>query len=165
MTSKPHIVVEGVDGAGKSTLITAIHMVIHWPIQGSEGPPLFPGEMDRRVKRYASIRTPCIFDRHPVVSQPIYGTMRSHEDFISRELIDDFYKTNPIFIYCDPIERGMSSHRRSIIDTDAHLHQVIEHYATLLALYRAWAIKHAHIFYRIGDDVDRIVDALKGIVT
>jgi len=75
------IVVEGVDNSGKSTLIKALQVVFpERPVQGSEGPPKYKGEMDERVARYIMQPANTIYDRHPCVSQPIYGTMRSHLD-------------------------------------------------------------------------------------
>jgi hypothetical protein len=38
------------------------------------------------------------------------------------------------------------------VDTEEHLQQVKDNYDKVLALYRAWAIRYAHIIYRIGDD-------------
>jgi hypothetical protein len=44
------------------------------------------------------------------------------------------------------------------VDSEEHLRQVEEGYDYLLKLYRAWAIRRAHIIYRIGDDMTLIAD-------
>jgi len=152
------IVVEGIDNSGKSTLVSHLRTVLGYPSQESEGPPHYPGEMNLRVARYASLHH-VIFDRHPVVSQTIYGSLRSHSDPIRPDLVQQFYDARPLFIYCDPGIRGMTGHvRRDTVDTDAHLSEVTRGYEQLLIMYRAWAIQHAHIIYRIGDDMDFIAD-------
>lgn len=154
------IVVEGVDNSGKSTLIRALHVVLpDWRLQGSEGPPKYKGEMDVRVQAYGlnHPRT-TIYDRHPCVSQPIYGTMRSHLDPIASHLITEFYDRDPIFIYCDGGDRGMKAHVfNPETDTEEHLMSVKDNYDNLLHHYRSWAAKYALISYRVGDSVSRVV--------
>lgn len=160
----PHIVIEGVDASGKSTLASQLQLALpHCPIQPSEGPPKHPGEITIRVRRYLQFSGTTIFDRHPVVSQTIYGTMRSHRDIIETQLVDHFYKSRPLFIYCDPLERGLAQHtRNTAVDTDDHITQIHSNYERLLALYRQWAIAHAHFVYRIGDNAQRLIAAVKG---
>jgi hypothetical protein len=153
------IVVEGVDNSGKSTLIKALQTVFpHAPVQGSEGPPKYKGEMDERVARYIMQPANTIYDRHPCVSQPIYGTMRTHLDPIKPELIKLFYDKRPLFIYCDGGTRGMEQHQvNHQVDTPEHLAAVADNYTKLLIQYRHWAAQHALINYRIGDDIQRLV--------
>lgn len=156
------IVVEGVDNSGKSALIRALRLVLPtWQVQGSEGPPKHKGEMDERVTRYLDLPTTTIFDRHPCVSQPIYGMMRTHTDSINPELIERFYFTNPLFIYCDGGERGMKAHVfNPETDTPEHLAAVTENFDELLYCYRAWAGRHAFMSYRIGDSVARVIEVV-----
>ena len=161
-----HIIVEGIDASGKSTLAIALARAFHWTIQLSEGPPHFPGEMNTRLTRYANFHQPHIFDRHPVVSQVIYGTLRTHSEPVSQSFITNFYKAGHVIIYCDPGDRGMASHQfNPTVDTPEHLDQVHANYHTLLNLYRVWAIGRAHLMYRIGDSVLRIINATKGMIS
>lgn len=162
------IVVEGVDNAGKSTLIRALQVVLPgWVVQGSEGPPKHKGEMDERVTRYLHDLGPkTIFDRHPCVSQPIYGLMRSHADPVSPGLIAQFYSSEPFFIYCDGGDRGMKDHIfNPATDSEAHLKAVKDGYAILLDEYREWAAKHAVLSYRIGDSVSRIAKIVEHLAS
>lgn len=162
-----HVVVEGVDNSGKSTLVKAIQDRSPWLlIQASEGPPKYPGEMDLRVKSYLSFSPTTIFDRHPCVSQVIYGSMRSHQDPVSEYLLKQFYASPCVFVYCDPVNRGMSGHTfNQGVDTPEHLESVKANYHRLLGLYRAWAITYAHIIYRIGDNMTATVEAINAMRT
>lgn len=162
------IVVEGVDNSGKSTLIRALQVVLPaWYIQGSEGPPKHKGEMDERVVRYlADHKRETIYDRHPCVSQPIYGQMRTHLDGISPGLIAQFYSSTPLFIYCDGGERGMKAHIfNPETDSEHHLEAVRSNYDQLLYVYREWAAGHAHLSYRIGDSISQVVKIVEFLVS
>jgi len=155
------IIVEGVDNSGKSTLVNYLASVLDCPVQGSEGPPQYEGEMNDRLARYSHLPANTIFDRHPIISQTIYGTMRSHHDAFQPEWLEWLYgEIKPTIIYCDPLERGLEGHRRNTVDTDEHLKQIETGYSLLLSHYRRWALQHAHIFYRIGDDKNRILNFL-----
>jgi hypothetical protein len=84
--------------------------------------------------------------------------MATHVDKIDDSLINDFYGRAPLFIYCDPLDRGMSGHAiRAEVDTPEHLENVNRFYTGLLLQYREWAIRHANIVYRIGDDIPRVL--------
>jgi hypothetical protein len=158
------IVVEGADNSGKSTLIKALLVVLPgWDVQGSEGPPKFPGEMNERVRRYLG-RGRTLFDRHPCVSQPIYGQMRTHKDEIDPALIKSFYDQAPLFIYCHG-RNNMTGHQfNPETDSAEHLAAVENNYAMLLDGYTTWAAEHAFLSYRIGDSVSRVVKSVEFLV-
>lgn len=153
------IILEGIDNTGKSTLADYLSPRLFLPIQRSEGPPHYPGEMNIRLQRYHLLGD-VIFDRHPVVSQDIYGTMRSHQGVYDPAWRIRLYSSNPLFIYCDPSDdRKLNQHVVKERETVQHVDQVSQHYDDLLRLYRAWAIRHAHLIYRIGDNPDFILYA------
>jgi hypothetical protein len=156
------IVIEGVDNSGKSTLISALRVILPWRVQVSEGPPKYPGEQNERVKRYMTFPNRMIYDRHPCVSQPIYSQVRSHADPIDPALIKQFYTADPLFIYCDGGDRGMKGHVfNPEVDTDEHISEIKENYYHLLMAYRHWAGQHAFISYRIGDSVGRVIKTIE----
>ncbi|OXE37527.1 MAG: hypothetical protein CGW95_01025 [Phenylobacterium zucineum] len=154
------IIVEGIDNSGKSTLARLIAKRLGLLLVESEGPPKYPGEMNARVERYFSMPGPLLFVRHPCVSQVIYGKLRGEEDSISADLVREFYNQQHLFIYCDPLGRGLEGHVvKDEHDSPAHLKAIEDKYSNLLAMYRDWAINRAHMFYRIGDSMDRVVKA------
>lgn len=147
-----HIIVEGTDGAGKSTLVQHLVRVYRLPTQHSEGPPHYPGEMDDRVERYFSYKEPHIFDRHPCISQPIYGTLReTHQDDIHPDLLAKFYSQPNIFIYCEPIKPFHETHVAKPYEDFRHVAAVAMNYDKLLVLYQQWALTHAHYIHRMGE--------------
>lgn len=159
-----HIVLEGVDGTGKSTLAAHLSRKLNMPIIGSEGPPKYLGEMNERLTRYIAITGDVIFDRHPIISQPIYDQLRNSGEPMDLQFAKQFFNADPIIIYCDPgVRFTLTNHRRNPIDTDEHIMQIEANYELLLSSYRHWAVQSAFICYRIGDNMDRIVDAVAAI--
>jgi predicted HAD superfamily Cof-like phosphohydrolase len=148
------IVVEGPDAAGKSTLADHLAKFFHLPIQKSEGPPTYPGEINDRLERYSKL-PPCIFDRHPVVSQYIYSKAFNRPIDMDEHWTHQFYAQHPILIYCDPLDQ-VYDHVVKAHDNEEHLKQIHNRYDALLDHYRYWAIEHATIIYRIGESKDLI---------
>lgn len=147
------IVLEGVDATGKSTLAKIIGDYFTWPVIHSEGPEKYPGEIEYRLKnRY--IRTDAvIYDRHPAVSQTIYGRFRQNSEVIPEDYIRYFYSLKPYFIFCtgDPQKHEIKAH-----DTEEHLESLKRSSNEISILYGAWALEHANLMYRIGDDEQAI---------
>lgn len=155
-----NVVIEGCDAAGKSTLLEAIRARVHWPVQPSEGPPKYPGEMNERVERYAKLDF-VLFDRHPCVSQPIYAMIRGSRDDIKAPLIRRFYESKPLFVFCQPDAQGFARHTfNPEADNPEHLAGVQEKYNDLLAAYQAWGLRHANIMYRLGERFDETVELI-----
>ena len=155
------IIVEGIDASGKSTLVDYLAKHLHMPVQRSEGPPKAPGEMNERLARYSHLPQ-TIFDRHPVISQTIYSAMRHSDIGFQEEWLTWLYdEIKPTIIYCDPGGRGLAGHKRNVADTDEHLRQIEDNYQLLLDTYRRWALRNAHITYRIGDDMQRVLDFVR----
>lgn len=156
------IIIEGPDNAGKSTLARHLSETTGWSIQPSEGPAKSVVEINTRIRRYFDLKQ-TIFDRFPLISNPIYdaATARpSHriDPWLADRLYDDY---KPLMIYCDPLDRGMSGHVFNAgVDTDEHVAQVKAGYDTMLTLYRTWAIERAHLIYRIRDDLRLITAAV-----
>jgi predicted HAD superfamily Cof-like phosphohydrolase len=154
------LVIEGADASGKSTLAKYLSRVFHSPVASSEGPPKYPGEINERCIRYSQLPPSTIFDRHPAISQPIYSRVLNRQNDLDFQHILQFYNQHPTIIYCDAVSTmlGSTLHQVKDHDREEHLHEVHEKYDELIATYRAWAIHHAHIIYRIGDPMERIAN-------
>jgi hypothetical protein len=153
------IVIEGMDNSGKSTLAVFLANALNRMVQESEGPPLSDEEINERVDRYYDLKD-TVFVRHPVISNSIYGQVRSEGDPITPGRADLFYEQKPILIYCDAGLRGLGSHVVKDHDTPQHLLDITNNYNKLLYLYRQWAAERAHMIYRIGDDRDALIDTV-----
>jgi len=120
------VVVEGVDGAGKTTLINNLRDVSReyfWVLRAS-GPANSSDQLQRAVDELSTLidgsPTNWVFDRHPLVSEPIYGHIlrgKSHLEGMSawgyKARIQEFSK----IIYCRPpfdIVQEESKHERQL---------------------------------------------------
>lgn len=152
------IIIEGIDGTGKSTLAKAIASITPtplWEIQESEGPAKSGQEILERIARYYPRADETIFVRHPCISQPLYNTIREGGVVIPQNILDEFYKEEHLIIYCDP---GFNRHEHVIKEGESPLliKQIEDNYQALLQRYRVWAAHYASVLYRIGDNVDMI---------
>lgn len=159
-----NIIIEGPDNAGKSTLARALSNSLGWFISSSKGPEKYPGEIDDRVREYLKMdRT--IFDRHTVVSNYVYSNVTPRNQVLS-SLVNEFYATRPLFIYCRAVAgRTLETHEKKAHDTDEFLKKLEEQYPKLCEAYDDWALHHATMTYRIGDDMRRIIRAIEGAVS
>lgn len=153
-----NIILEGPDNSGKSTLAEYLSQHLQLPIQGSEGPPKYAGEIHDRLARYAKLRN-YIFDRHPVVSQAIYGAFREGSDKPTEDETHEFYGSRPLIIYCRA--KTLDGHVLKDHDTPDHMKMVEANNQAIIGLYDAWAAEHAHIIYRIGQSMYRMKSVVK----
>lgn len=106
------IVVEGPDGAGKTTLIETLKYYLGLPVADR----VVSKDTEAMVDLAEWVRTnvesgfkPTIFDRHRLISEFIYGpTLREEqqpkftEQVWTSEMLFRFYSCRPIIIYCLP---------------------------------------------------------------
>lgn len=140
-----NIVIEGPDGAGKTTLANRLLQQVNLTYQGSEGPPKFPGEMEERARMYLQ-KTNTLFDRHPCVSQPIYEMFREKKTIMPQELIDKFYAQGNLIIYVHGVA---GAHEAKEHDTKEHLDMIERHDDNIRNAYHEWAQGHANITYSV----------------
>ena len=140
-----NIVLEGPDGAGKSTLANRLLQHLPLTLQQGEGPPKFPGEMTERVKRYLAMDGK-LFDRHPCISQPIYDMFRDKKTPIPGDLIDEFYEQGNLLIY---VYGRAGPHEVKDHETKEHVEMVERHDDTIRNAYEEWALGYAYIRYSV----------------
>lgn len=139
------IVVEGPDGAGKTTLIKQLVEEL--------GLPVAPRVVSKGAEAMTDLRTwvdqnldegfqPRIFDRHRLISETIYGPiLRHHQEpgFDQLKWIGPrmrrFYDLEPIIIYClPPLEEVMKN-----ISDDPDNVVVVDHIEAIYSAYVARA--------------------------
>ena len=156
------LIIEGLDATGKSTLANSIAAEFNLRIQESEGPPVDNIEFLSRIERYFDLKN-TVFVRHPLVSNPIYDLGRPAEKRIPipQSYFEAFYSQPNIFIYCARTDLQVS-HDVKAHDTPEHLEMIKAKDELLHRAYKEWALRHANIVYRIGDDVGAILEFLRG---
>lgn len=107
------LILEGPDGAGKTTL--AREIMDHWGIE------MAPRVVDKDTNKMTDLVTWVeenvaegkqwkLFDRHRLISEPIYGSIvrakPSDDEFMKmnwmKRVMQQFYDTEPLIIYCMP---------------------------------------------------------------
>jgi len=162
-----NIILEGIDASGKSTLAKALSEKLpSYRVQPSEGPEKEAGEILARIMRYDRMMSQMgvIFDRHPIISHPIYSQGTHWMTAIPRQLAEDFYTRPLLVIYCRPTERGFDAHEVNEGESPDHLLKVKNNYRKWLDDYDAWAVKHAHMIYNCGYQFDETVARILKVV-
>lgn len=96
------IVVEGCDNTGKSTLIQSLAERIKAPLARSYGKPKDSGDIETwHWWARACPQSPIILDRHPVISDLVYGPLLRGGTHSSIEWAREF-RGDMFLIYCRP---------------------------------------------------------------
>lgn len=150
-----HVIVEGVDGSGKDTLIRTLikiapppypefpHFSLHPRACTSTGGPVsnLSAWVDEDMQ-YIEAMTPCIYNRHPLISEPIYGpVIRGYlpAGFNDRRWLDsriDRLNEHCLVIFCDPGLKLIKDR----IDRDPQMPMVVNKLDELYELYRIDAL-------------------------
>lgn len=97
------IIIEGMDNSGKTTLAKTLASHFNYPLIHSPG---YCPEMVKWAKDTLMIGKPRIYDRHPCISEHVYGTvLRGKNEFESlwgKDVRELFIEKKPLIIYCKP---------------------------------------------------------------
>lgn len=137
------IIIEGLDATGKSVLAYHISRLTGWAVQRSEGPEKYPGEITKRIERYLAMSDNTIFDRHPLISQFIYGAL-SNKTLPPQYLLQELKRRDPYIIQSHPDNRG--EHILKQYDTPEHL-KLIKRRQELKHLYEKFFSIHFPLRY------------------
>lgn len=142
------IIIEGLDATGKSTLCEAIHKETNWPVQVSEGPEKHPGEIIDRCLRYMLLPHHTIFDRHPIISQSIYGPL-SGKSTIPPGILQELKRRDPLII--EASSSNKFEHTIKAHDTPEHLDLIIKKREQIKLSYKEFLGEHfpRRLIYRL----------------
>ena len=150
-----NIVIEGADNSGKSTLAAALARVLNWRIVSSPGPTKSKEEFNLRALSFLQLdRT--IFDRHCIVSENIYGTIRG-SIMTEPELERMYLLSTKLVVFCRMNRPTLEGHIAKAHDTPDHLATVVANQERIFELYDKWALDHANIVYRKGEPLGPII--------
>lgn len=158
-----NIIIEGPDGGGKSTLAAFIAKALEWKIIASIGPTKSVEEFRQRtagILRHDKI----VFDRHPLVSECIYGSIRGSV-MIDPDAEDYFYECGVNVIVYYRHSHPLTNHRLKAHDKPDHIAMVQENHERICALYDAWALEHAHLIFRRDECKSDFLKLLQGRIS
>ena len=162
-----HIILEGMDASGKSTLAKHLSEALGYSVQSSEGPEKEAGEIITRILRYDRLMEKgwIIFDRHPAFSHPIYSQGSKWMTRIPPAIINDLLTRPILIVYCRPMTEGFDNHVENEAGEDPeHLKKVSSNYTKWLADYDEWAVRHAHMIYNCGQQFDETAQRILKVV-
>lgn len=139
------IVLEGMDGSGKTSLARRLsddlQLPIHERASTSIGGPV-PNIWQWVMRDVLTIHTqqPAIYDRHPLISQVIYGPIirqKLEPEFTDPEARAIYRKwaRNVFVVFCDPGDEAMS---RSLSRDPNQMPGVLDMFPTLSLMYRVF---------------------------
>jgi hypothetical protein len=141
------LIVEGPDGAGKTRLIEQLELVLGWPVA--------PRVVSKDTKALVDLKAwvefniaynlqPVIYDRHRLISEPIYGPVirQSLEPGFSDlawlySMTQQFEHMNPLIIWCLPPEEVVIHNTKDDPDNVA----VVSRIRTIYKLYHMAAAR------------------------
>lgn len=156
-----NIILEGPDNCGKSTLALAIHEATAWPIKSKEGRPKTWPAMIEKFRKYEMIEGH-IIDRHPIVSQSVFGLLRGDRE-IPEEHLENFFSRSDLIIYCRCL-RSLDDHEPSPTDTPEHLRMIHVQRQDILNTYDNWAAICANIIYSQYAQLPMVVAMVKAVL-
>lgn len=145
-----NIVLEGPDGAGKSTLAALLAQATGMKAIQGNGPPKSKDEFYYRCIRYLGY-TNVIFDRTPFISEAVYAPVFGRKSEIDSGLLSDFWATRPFVVYVRPTTRHLASHHKSEHETQEHFDGVVERHGAICDAYDEKMLRIAHYIHRRTD--------------
>ena len=154
-----NILIEGPDGTGKSTLAEALSTATGRPIVRSPGPPKNKQEIIERAE--AALSTDgVIFDRHPIISEWVYGAFRPTGTMLPDRYMDALLKQSNFIVWCN---RSMN-HTIKVHDTLDHLKMVEERHDAIAARYTVLLLGRCHYIHDCRDPITETARLIKGMM-
>lgn len=166
------VIVEGPDGAGKSTLIQNLVALGGFVSIHTGGPPRDKQDLEDKLDKITQALDAAgpnilILDRHPAVSDPIYSKVTGSRSFATPgELSKQVWSLDPVFVYCrgsaDSMRKNISESPKTHKSPE-HLLKVIQKHGEIVKLYDAFFALAPHIRYDWQrDSVLELAEVLRG---
>jgi hypothetical protein len=128
------ILVEGIDGSGKTELVNQLASDLGIAKHKFRGPPEDKNEWDRRCNLSRTWFTQTVIqDRTPFISECAYGCMTNRNPYITiDETLQIMREYAPILIYCRPTR---FLHNLSEFDTSEYVESLKLNWSIILSMY------------------------------
>ena len=148
-----NLIIEGPDGAGKSTLGRILSDLTGMELVQGNGPPKSKGEFLLRVETYLGMQFK-IFDRHPCISDRIYGPLIRGLTHLTDDQLRRFHAQKNFIIYVQPDDHLLPQDHECKDDheTPEHVAGVEKHHGDICRRYDAFMLRNAHYIYRRAHD-------------
>jgi len=170
------LIVEGPDGAGKTTLIQALQHELGLPIaprvvsKDAEAMVDLPAWVEMNLSEGFQHR---IFDRHRLISEPVYGPILRHDQEAGFDDIETmqrwmfkFYNLQPIIIYCipplDTVLKNIAGDIENQVVWD-HIRGIYSAYVARAAI-DCRAGRNVFIYDYTQDNTHNLISIVKGIL-
>lgn len=156
-----NIICEGPDASGKTTLAKWLAKELGYSYNPSEGPCKSIDDFRRSCDLLLRSKN-AVFDRHRIVSEPVYGQFRDCGAFTDADALARVYASKPLIIFCvpQPLDRHVAD---SATDTPEYLEWLLDNHNRISDAYKTWARDHADVEYRLGDPPGIILAAIMAI--
>ena len=146
------IVLEGVDGSGKSTLAMDLEGRFGIPVVHSLGPKSKEATLKWILRSHIVQMSGCtlIYDRHPLISEMVYGKVLRGEPLIDPTTYANFLSIwairKPLIIYCRPPFKAIKLDKPQMEGVGENLKQLVERYdVVMLDVFKK--IQCPHVIY------------------
>lgn len=168
-----HVVVEGPDGSGKSRMVERIHTELGYPVHAKAsdsitGPVQDLSGWTMRVQHEMAVTVePMVFDRHPVISEPIYGRLvrasvrPGFEDRLWLNTRKLALMPKAVVIWCLPPLDVVRANLTLDRDMPGVVESIDRVYEAYVAAYRTWGGWSIRWDYTTGDAAD-VLAQIKG---
>lgn len=128
------IIIEGMDNTGKTVLASRLAAEFDLPVITREGASREPSDLLRQILTYLVLDPMVIYDRHPLLTEAVYGIILRDRDIFEPPItwgmyLDRLWENEPFIVYCRPPVEAITNF------TDGQMSGVVEHAEELVGAY------------------------------